>query len=67
MNEYGEKEEQFLMEDVYDYLFENDQNIGTNILDEFPDSYIDFGKAEIHLLGSKTIGNYILSIRRVDK
>jgi hypothetical protein len=60
-------ETQHLMDDVYDYLFENEANIGTNILDEFPDSYVDYGKAEIHLLGSKKLGEYVLTMRKVEQ
>lgn len=31
----------FLTEDVSDYLFEKEANIGTNFLDTFPNSYIE--------------------------
>lgn len=40
---------QFLMSDVYDYLFENDFSIGTNFCEEFPASEIDEEKGVIYL------------------
>ena len=63
-NEYNEPEELFLLQDVYDYLFENDQNIGTNFLDEFPDAFINCNKnaPAIYLVGSKTLKTYKITI-----
>lgn len=52
-----------LLNDIYDYIFENDFNIGTNFLEEFPDSFIDSANARIYL-NSKTLGNYIVKIER---
>ena len=42
-------EQNFLMSDVYDYLFENPQFIGTNFCDEFPESYIDEDDGIVYL------------------
>ncbi len=52
-----------LIEDVYDYLFENDFNVGVNFLQEFPDSYVDTANARLYLNGSE-LGNYIIKIER---
>jgi hypothetical protein len=52
-----------LIEDIYDYLFENDFEVGTNFLDEFPNSFIDRANARIYL-NSETLGNYIIKIER---
>jgi hypothetical protein len=53
-----------LIEDIYDYLFENDFEVGTNFLEEFPISFIDRANARIHL-NSETLGNYIVKIEKV--
>jgi len=45
----NENDEIFLLEDVYDYLFENDVNIGTNFLDTFENAYIDYEDKKIFL------------------
>jgi hypothetical protein len=58
--------ESALMDDIYDYLFENDLNIGTNFVDEFPDSYVDTDNARIYLNGGE-LGNFIVKIERVAK
>jgi hypothetical protein len=55
--------ESAIIEDVYDYLFENDFDIGTNFLDEFPNSFIDRANARIYL-NSETLGNYVVKIER---
>lgn len=34
----------FLMDDIFDYLMENNETIGTNIKDEFKDCWIDCEK-----------------------
>ncbi len=57
--------ESALIDDVYDYLFENDHNIGTNFLNEFTDSFVDASNAKIYLLGSD-LGNYVIKIEKVD-
>ena len=54
-----------LMDDVYDYLFENDANIGVRFLDEFPKSFVDTANARIYLHGGE-LGNFILKIERVE-
>lgn len=43
-----------LMDDVYDYLMENDFSIGTNFVEEFPDSWIDCEAGVIYLAKGKT-------------
>lgn len=53
-----------LMDDIYDYLFENEANIGTNFLRAFPDSYVDTENAKIHLIG-EGFKEYIIKIERV--
>lgn len=49
MVEWSEDDSFFLAQDVYDYLFENEQNIGTNFLEAFPESYIDCESSVIYL------------------
>lgn len=56
--------ESALIDDVYDYLFENNFNIGTNFLDEFKDSYVDSANACIYLK-SETLGEFKIKIERV--
>ncbi len=56
--------ESALMDDIYDYLFGNDADIGTDFVREFPDSYVDTVNARLHLNGSE-LGNYIIKIERV--
>ena len=63
MNEYGQKDSLFVLQDVYDYLYENDASIGTNILEEYPDGYIDNQTSEIHLINEKR--HFVLSIKEV--
>ena len=48
-------EANFLISDVYDYLMENDQNIGTNFLDEFPATWVDEEKGIIYLAKNEGI------------
>jgi hypothetical protein len=55
-----------LMDDIYDYLFENEANIGLRFLDEFPDAFVDSANARIYLQGGE-IGDYVLKIERVSK
>jgi hypothetical protein len=49
------------MSDVYDYLMENDQNIGTNFIDEFPATWVDDEKGIIYL--AKNEGISLFKIR----
>ena len=58
--------ESALIEDVYDYLFENDFDIGTNFLDEFKDSYVDSANACIYLK-SETLGEFKIKMERISK
>jgi hypothetical protein len=62
-NEYNEPESLFVLQDVYDYLYENDANIGTNILTEYPDGYIDNSSKEIHLINDKK--HFVITIKEV--
>jgi hypothetical protein len=48
----------FLMQDVYDYLMENDFSIGTNFVDEFPKSWIDEENGVIYL-AKKAVSPFI--------
>ena len=54
----------FLMEDVYDYVMENDFNIGTNFRDEFPESWIDSSKGIIYLAKDEQKPLFTLKIER---
>ena len=56
-------EVQAIADDVYDYLFENTHNIGTNFLESFEESYID-GNV-IYLDGSYDLGKYKITIERI--
>lgn len=58
------KYESDLINDVYDYLFENTHDIGTNFLDEFPDSYVDTGNACIYLESDK-LGKFKITMERI--
>lgn len=53
-----------LIDDIYDYLFENDTNIGVNFKTEFPESYVDTANARIYLQGGD-LGKFIVKIERV--
>ena len=68
-NEYSEPEHLFLLNDIYDYLFENDQNIGTNFLNEFPAAFIDTNKKApaIYLIGSDTLKKYKITIQECEE
>jgi hypothetical protein len=52
-----------LIDDIYDYLYGNDTDIGTDFLREFPDSYVDTDNARIYLQGAE-LGKYIIKIER---
>ena len=56
--------ESALIDDVYDYLFQNNQNILINFIDDFPNSYVDPIKAQIQLIG-ENFQEYIIKIERV--
>jgi hypothetical protein len=53
----------FVLQDVYDYLYENDASIGTNILEEYPDGYIDNDTNEIHLINENR--HFVITIKEV--
>lgn len=53
-----------LIDDVYDYMFGNDANIGTDFLsDDFAESYVDTDNHRIYL-NSKELGNFIIKIEK---
>jgi len=54
-----------ILNDVYDYLFENDESIGTNFYDEFPSSWIDNDNAIIYLAKNDGIVLFKIKIERV--
>jgi len=54
-----------VLNDVYDYLFENDENIGTNFYDEFPSSWIDNDNATIYLAKNDGVVLFKIKIERV--
>ena len=54
-----------ILNDVYDYLFENDENIGTNFYDEFPSSWIDNDNAIIYLAKNDGVVLFKIKIERV--
>lgn len=56
---------QFLMDDVYDYLMENEFNIGTNFVDEFPESWIDNENGVIYLAKNSGVAIYKLTLEKV--
>lgn len=56
-------EELNLLNDVYDYLFENDADIGTNFLREFRFSYLDNTNGYI-MLESPDLGKFKITLRR---
>ncbi len=58
------KYESDLINDVYDYLFENIHDIGTNFLNEFHDSYVDTDNACIYL-ESKELGKFKITMERI--
>lgn len=54
-----------LIDDVYDYLMENDFNIGTNFVDEFPESWIDNEYGVIYLAKTSGVALYKLTMEKV--
>lgn len=56
------KDEQFLMSDVYDYLMENGQSIGTNFLDTFPETWIDEGNGVIYLAKKNNVALFKITM-----
>lgn len=55
------------MDDIFDYLMENDQTIGTNIREEFADCSIDCERAIIYLRGSKNLPDFKITIEEAIK
>ena len=58
------KYESDLISDVYDYIFGNPHSIGTDFIEEFPNSYVDEDNAKIYL-ESKEYGKFIIKMERV--
>lgn len=54
-----------LMDDVYDYLMENGFNIGTNFVDEFPESWIDNDSGVIYLAKNSGVALYKLTMEKL--
>jgi len=54
-----------LMSDIYDYLMENEFNIGTNFLHEFPETWIDEKNGVIYLAKKNDLALYKITIERV--
>lgn len=54
-----------LMDDVYDYLMENDCFIGTNFVDEFPESWIDDENGVIYLAKNSGVAIYKITMERL--
>jgi len=55
----------FLMSDVYDYLMENPQFIGTNFVDEFPETWSDEEEGVIYLAKKSGVALYKITMERV--
>ena len=53
------------MSDIYDYLMENEFNIGTNFLHEFPETWIDEENGVIYLAKKTDLALYKISIEKV--
>lgn len=51
--------------EVYDYLMENDFNIGTNFVDEFPSSWVDCVNACIYLATEENKPLFKIKIEKV--
>jgi len=54
-----------LMSDIYDYLMENEFNIGTNFLHEFPETWIDEENGVIYLAKKNDLALYKITMERV--
>ncbi len=53
------------LNDVYDLMFGNDHNVGTDFASETPNSYVDEDKMAIHIKGGKT--HYVLKITKAEQ
>lgn len=51
-----------LMSDVYDYLMENEQHIGTNFVDTFPETWIDEDEGVIYLAKSSGVALFKITM-----
>ena len=54
-----------LIDDVYDYLMENDFSIGTNFVDGFPESWIDNDNGVIYLAKNSGVALYKLTMEKL--
>lgn len=54
-----------LIDDVYDYLMENDCFIGTNFVNEFPESWIDNEYGVIYLAKNSGVALYKLTMEKL--
>ena len=61
-----QSDKQALLNDVFDYLFENYFNIGTDFKSDFPKSYLDEKNNKIVLIdeNNKTIGCINLKLQK---
>jgi hypothetical protein len=55
-----QNDKQALLNDIFDYLFENDFDIGTNFKNDFPKSYFDEKNNKIVLIDKNN--SFIASI-----
>ena len=53
------------LNDIYDLVFGNDHNVGTDYASEMPDSYIDDDEMAIHIKGDET--HYVLKITKAEE
>ena len=56
---------QALLNDIFDYIMENDYNIGTNFREEFPNTYFDEKNEQIIILdkNNEFIGTITLKLK----
>lgn len=54
-----------LIDDVYDYLMENDASIGTNFVYEFPESWSDSDDGAIYLAKNSGVALYKLTMEKL--
>jgi hypothetical protein len=55
----------FLMSDIYDYLMENEFSIGTNFVNEFPETWSDDEEGVIYLAKNSGVALYKITMERV--
>jgi len=52
------------MQDVYDYLMENGFSIGTNFVDEFPETWEDSENGVIYLAKNSGVALYKITMEK---